>query len=603
MSNPGRVILLALLTACSHRPPVPPAARPPFDAERAKADVAWLADPARTGRGVGTPGGAAAEAWIADQFREAGLAAAFPSGYAQGFEAPFRASLGEGNAFGILGVTAALSTDWLPFGFSDDGEVQGEIVFAGYGITAPDLHYDDYDGVDVKGKVVLVAQDFPRESDVASPFRDPRHYRFTEWRYKAINAREHGAVAILGVRDVWGHQGPDDVPPWRGQVASRAGIVAARVTGAFLARAGIDLRALAAVGEGDGRPHSKPLGVLARLSVRVLHERARTANIVAVLPGKDPAVANECVVVGAHHDHLGLGNDSSLAPEKIGAVHAGADDNASGVAAMLEVARAFAAEGPARRTLLFAAFGAEELGILGSSELVKNPPPACPIEKMQLMVNLDMVGRPRDGKVYVDGGDTANGLRATVMSAAERSPKLPLTLAFGGDGYGPSDHTSFYARGVPVVFLFTGAHADYHRPSDTPDKIDAAGLARVADLAYRVSREAADRSDRLQVNRTPAPPPRERGERGYGTYLGAIPDFAERSEPGVALTGVRPGSPAEQSGLGAGDVLLRLGAAKIQNLQDFAFALRSHRPGDEVEVEWLHGAERRTAKVKLEERR
>jgi hypothetical protein len=190
-----------------------------------------------------------------------------------------------------------------------------------------------------------------------------------------------------------------------------------------------------------------------------------------------------------------------------------------------------------------------------------------------------------------------------VEALAGRAPRLPLTLAFGGDGYGPSDHAAFRARGVPVLFLFTGAHADYHRPSDTPDKIDAAGLATVADLAYRVSREAADRIDRLQVNRAPAPPPQERGERGYGTYLGAIPDFAERREPGVALTGVRPGSPAEQAGLGAGDVLLRLGAAKIQNLQDFAFALRSHRPGDEVEVEWSHGAERRTAKVTLSERR
>jgi S1-C subfamily serine protease len=191
-----------------------------------------------------------------------------------------------------------------------------------------------------------------------------------------------------------------------------------------------------------------------------------------------------------------------------------------------------------------------------------------------------------------------------VNAAAERTPPLPLTLAFGGDGYGPSDHTSFYARGVPVVFLFTGAHADYHRPSDTADKIDAEGLASVARLAYRVAREAAQREGRLEVVRTAAPPPRERGgERGYGTYLGAIPDFSERAEPGVALTGVRPGSPAEQVGLAAGDVLLRLGASKIRNLQDLAFALRSHRPGDEVEVEWMRGAERRTAKVKLGERR
>jgi aminopeptidase YwaD len=376
------------------------------------------------------------------------------------------------------------------------------------------------------------------------------------------------------------------------------------VTAAALASAGVDVRALAAPGEADARPHSRALGVRARVEVEVEHERAETANVVALLPGRDPALAAECVVVGAHHDHLGLGGDASLAPEQTGAVHPGADDNASGVAALLALARAFAAEGPARRTVVFAAFGAEELGLLGSAQLVKDPPARCPVERMQLMVNLDMVGRPRGGKVYVDGADTAKGLRRLVSALAEQPPRLPLQLAFGGDGYGPSDHTSFHARGVPVLFLFTGAHADYHRPSDTAEKVDGEGLARVAQLAHRAAREAAERDRRLEVVRTAGPPPQQgTGERGYGSYLGAIPDFAERTEPGVLLTGVRPGSPAERAGVAAGDVLLRVGASKVMNLQDLAFALRSHRPGDEVVVEWARGAERRTATVKLEERR
>jgi hypothetical protein len=609
MSTPGRYATLALLllAACGHHGASRAASSEPlFDPARARAEVGWLADPARTGRGVGTSGGREAAAWIADRFREAGLAPAFDGGYLQPFEAPYRATLGERNALAIGGQSPALSKDWLPFGFSDDGEVEGEVVFAGYGITAPDLGYDDYAGLDVKGKIVLAAQDFPRESDQASPFRDPRHYRFSEWRYKAINARDHGAAALLGVRDVWGHPGADELAPWRGQVSSRAGIVAARITAAALAHAGVDVRALGAPGEADGRPHSRALGVRARLATAVVHERAETANVVAILPGRDPALAGECVVVGAHHDHLGFGGDASLAPEQAGTIHPGADDNASGVAALLAIARAFAADGAARRTVLFAAFGAEELGLLGSAQLVKSPPARCPVERMQLMVNLDMVGRPRAGKVYVDGVDTAKGLREEVRTLAERAPPLPLTLAFGGDGYGPSDQTSFYARDVPVLFLFTGAHADYHRPSDTADKIDAGGIAAVAQLAYRAARDAAERDGRLEVVRASAPPPSEgRGERerGYGSYLGAIPDFAERSDPGVLLTGVRPGSPAERAGITGGDVLLRVGATKVLNLQDLAFALRSHRPGDEVEVEWARGGDRRTAKVKLEERK
>jgi len=605
MRPPGRSTALALLlAACAPRAASRPSPEAAVDPARARAEVAWLADPARTGRGVGTPGGKAAADWIADRFREVGLAPAFEGGYLQPFEAPFRASLKERNALVLGGTSAALAKDWLPLGFSGDGELEGEIVFAGYGITAPELGYDDYAGLDVKGKIVLVAQDFPRESDPASPFRDPRHFRFSEWRYKAINARDHGAAGLLGVRDLWGHQGPDELPPWRGQVSSRAGLLAARVTAAALERAGVDVRALAAPGEADGKPHSRSLDLRARLAVAILQEHAETANVAAILPGRDPALAGECVVIGAHHDHLGFGGDASLAPEQTGSVHPGADDNASGVAAHLAVARAFAAEGAARRTVLFAAFGAEELGLLGSAHLVKNPPARCPVEKMQLMVNLDMVGRPRAGKVYVDGADTAKGLRDTVKAVADRPPRLPLTLAFGGDGYGPSDHTSFYARGVPVLFLFTGAHADYHRPSDTVEKIDPEGLAAVARLAHRAAREAAERDGRLEVVRAAGPPPREgRGDRGYGAYLGAIPDFAEREEPGVLLTGVRPGSPAERAGIAGGDVLLRVATTRITNLQDLAFALRAHRPGDEVEVEWARGAERRTAKVKLEERR
>jgi hypothetical protein len=603
MPAPRRLASLALLAAaCAPSLVERPGPEPVLDADRARAEVAWLADAARGGRAAGTPGDAQATRWIAERFREAGLSPAFGGAFAQELEVPFRATLKDRNAVAIGGAAAALRDEWLPFGFSDDGQVEGEVVFAGYGITAPDLGYDDYAGLDVKGKLVLVAQDFPRESDAASPFRDPRHYRYGEWRYKAINAREHGAAAVIAVRDGWAHQGPDEIPPWRGQVSSRAGIVAVRVTAAALARGGVDARALSAPGEADGRPHSRPLGVRARVAVEVEHERATTSNVVGLLPGSDPAVADECVVVAAHHDHLGLGGDASLAPSQTGEVHPGADDDASGVAAVLAVARAFAADGPARRTLVFAAFGAEELGLLGSAHLVKSPPAACPLEKMQLMVNLDMVGRLRERKLYVAGADTARELRDVVRALAERAPRLPLRIVFAGDGYGPSDHTSFHARGVPVLFLFTGAHADYHRPSDTADKVDARGLADVARLARRLAFEAASREGRLEVVRAAAPPPGERGERGYGTYLGAIPDFSERAEPGVLLTGVRPGSPAERAGLAAGDVLVRLGATKVGNLQDLAFALRSHRAGDEVEVEWRRGDAARTARVRLEER-
>jgi hypothetical protein len=215
-----------------------------------------------------------------------------------------------------------------------------------------------------------------------------------------------------------------------------------------------------------------------------------------------------------------------------------------------------------------------------------------------------MVGRPQHGKVYVNGTQTAKGLREWVESLAAGAPKLPLTIAWGsGDGYGPSDHTSFYARGVPVLFFFTGAHGDYHRPTDTADKVDADGLVAVARLAYRTASFAANSPERLEVVRVAAPPTSDRGGRGYGAYLGTIPDFEERKDPGVALTGVRAGSPAEKAGIAAGDVLHRIGPTRIVSLEDVAVALRSHRPGDTVDVEYERGGKRETVKVQLAERK
>jgi hypothetical protein len=236
-------LFAASAIAATPAPTLP--AEPSFDGARAKADVAWLADPAREGRAVGTKGLAAAAAWIEARMKAIGLAPAGADGYRQPFDAPVGARLGDGNALTIGATTPKLSAAWLPFTFSDDGKVEGELVFAGYGITAPALNYDDYAGLDVKGKVVLVAQDFPREKDQQSPFRDPKNYQYGEWRYKMTNARDHGALAVLAVRDDWNHPATDEIPPWKGSVSSRAGLVAARVTLAALKAAGVDAAALA----------------------------------------------------------------------------------------------------------------------------------------------------------------------------------------------------------------------------------------------------------------------------------------------------------------------------------------------------------------------
>ncbi|HVP69610.1 MAG TPA: M28 family peptidase [Anaeromyxobacteraceae bacterium] len=603
---PAAAAVALALAACASAS----AARAAPDAEAAirpddvARDVAWLAAPERTGRGVGTPGNEAAAAWIAERMRALGLKPAFPGGYLQEFEVPVGVKLAGRNALEVGGRTLAAGTEWKPFTFSDNGAATGELVWVGYGITAPELSYDDYAGVDVKGKVVLVAGHFPRESDPDSPFRSPRAYSYGEWRYKAMNARDHGAVAVVAVRDDWQHGGPGPLAPFGGSPSSPAGVLAAQATAGALGAA-VDPPALARAGQEDGRPHSRVLAVQARVEVGIERVRARTANVAGLLRGADPALSAECVVVGAHYDHLGYGGENSLEPD-VNQVHPGADDNASGVAALLAIARAFAVRGAPARTVLFAAFTAEEMGLLGSAQFVKAMPAACPLAQVQMMVNLDMVGRPRDKRVFVEGVDTARGLRGWVAALDARPPALPLSPSFVGDGYGPSDHTSFYAKAVPVLYFFTGAHADYHRPSDTADKVDPRGLAAVAQLAFRAAESAADAPYRIAVVSTP-PPPGQGGaggdSRGYGAYLGTIPDFGERSEPGVLLTGVRAGSPAEKAGVTGGDVILQVGGRVIGNLQDLTYALRFFRPGDEVEVVWSHAGERRAGRVVLGERK
>jgi Zn-dependent M28 family amino/carboxypeptidase len=342
-------------------------------------------------------------------------------------------------------------------------------------------------------------------------------------------------------------------------------------------------------------------GARADLRISLVRERGTTANVVGILPGTDPALRDQAIVIGAHYDHLGLGGENSLAPAQVGTVHPGADDNASGTAGVIALARAFAAAGGARRTLVFAAFGAEETGLLGSAHYVRHPP--VPLERTMAMLNLDMIGRLQRDKLYVSGAHTGEGLEE-ILRAANAGVGLDLTLR--GDGYDPSDHTSFLARDRPVLFFFTGTHADYHRPSDTADKINAAGMSQVLRLARGVVAALADREASLAFRRPSRPPAASsRGDRagGYGPYFGSIPDFGGTDIRGVRLSGVRAGSPAERAGLREGDTIVRFAGVAVGGLEDLTFALRSRRAGDEVEVTFVRDGTPHTVRAVLEPRR
>lgn len=324
-------------------------------------------------------------------------------------------------------------------------------------------------------------------------------------------------------------------------------------------------------------------------------ESLPTQNVVALLRGRDPELREQYVVIGAHFDHLGTSTNGALDPDAHDAVRLGADDNASGTAAVLELARIFA-KAPPRRSLLFVNFSGEEQGTLGSQFFVEHTP--VPIDSIDAMLNFDMVGRLRGDRLIVYGVATASELPA-LLDSANTPPRL--AIAAQGDGYGPSDQTPFYARNIPVLHFFTDLHEDYHRATDVAEKINAGGEARVVALAARVARAIADRPSRLTYARTAQPAPMAARE-GTNVYLGTIPDMAGGDTPGLRLTGVRSGSPADAGGLKAGDVIVEFGGKPVKDLYEYSDALYSHKPGDVVSVVVLRDGQRLTLQVTLGKR-
>ena len=325
-----------------------------------------------------------------------------------------------------------------------------------------------------------------------------------------------------------------------------------------------------------------------------------TQNVVALLPGRDASLRGQFVIVGAHFDHLGRSTQGALDPERKNAVRRGADDNASGTAAVLELARLLAAS-PPRRSIVFVAFSGEEMGLLGSEYFVTNSP--LPLDSSIAMINFDMVGRLRDDKLIVYGVSTATELPVLLDSANNATQsrwQSPLRVTALGDGYGPSDHSSFYARNIPVLHFFTDLHEDYHRASDVVSKINATGEAHVVDVAANVIRAIADRPTRLTFVRTAAPPVAT-SRQGSDVYLGSIPDMTGGGQ-GLRLTGIRAGSPAEEAGLLSGDVVVEFAGRPVKDLYDFSDALYSHKPGDTVSVVVLRNGDRKQFTVHLGKR-
>jgi Zn-dependent M28 family amino/carboxypeptidase len=318
-----------------------------------------------------------------------------------------------------------------------------------------------------------------------------------------------------------------------------------------------------------------------------------TQNVAAIVRGSDPALRDEYVILGAHFDHLGRSTFGALDPNAANAVHNGADDNASGTAAVIELARLLR-RNPPKRSVLVVAFSGEELGLLGSQYFVDHPP--VPLEKVRAMLNFDMVGRMQNDHLIVYGVATAQELGDIVTRA---NATAPLQLTATGDGFGASDQTSFYAKNLPVLHFFTNVHDDYHKATDDADKVNGAGIARVVALAERVTREIADRPRPLTFVRTVAAAPTTSTRDNTSAYLGSIPDMGATDVKGVRLTGVRAESPADRAGLRARDVIVEFAGKPVNDLYAYTDALYAQKPGDAVDVVVLRGGQRVSVKVTL----
>jgi len=574
--------------------------------------IQYLASDKLQGRGDGTKELDEAAAYLAKRFKKFGLRPGGDQGtYFQRFTITVGAKLGPKNSLayerGSTRRTLTVGQDFVPFSFSEAIQVKAPLVFAGYGITAPEFNYDDYKGLDAKGKVAIVLRHEPQENDEKSVFAGKQLTTHADIVNKAINARNHGALGLVLVNDSGNHHGePDEltrfgtlVGPEEMQIAALQ--VKAAEADEWLKPSGQTLETLRQAIDKDLSNHSFALDPNAQLALSVDVERIRkqVSNVIGLLPGEDASLARQCIVIGAHYDHLGLGDQHSLAPSQIGQIHHGADDNASGTSAVLELADGLGRERRSlKHTFVFASFAAEETGLLGSSYYTSHP--ACSLDQTLAMVNMDMIGRVSKNRLYVGGTGTSPGFKKLVEDA---NRDTGFDLSYSASGYGASDHMSFTVRGVPVLFFFSGLHSDYHKPSDTWDKINAEAGAKVVNLVANVAQELDELKEKPQFVRVAEPtPPAMGGGGGYGPYFGSIPDFGE-TEHGVKFADVRDASPAAKAGFRAGDVLIDFGGKKIDNLYDFTYALRAHKPGDKVAVTVLRAGQKLTREVTLEVRK
>jgi hypothetical protein len=573
---------------------------PATTASHTKDYVTMLASDQFDGRMSGTSGEQRAGDYIVSQLQRIG---AKPLPGQSGFRIPFEFTAGtkDGGSWVRLAATDRFDQrkDVQALSFSDNADVSDTpVVFAGYGIVVPDSQnfaYDSYATLDVKDKVVLVLRYFPED---AEPKTKGILSRYADLRYKAMAARQRGAKAILIVTGPKSPNAGETIPMSFDTAIAGSGIVAASISAgvadSMFKRLNDPAKTLAAAQQAldDANPHATGFempNVTASIHTDVVREKRTGNNVIGYLPatGVGSGVQKPWIALGAHYDHLGHGENGNSLAEKgdVGKIHHGADDNASGTAAVLAVGEMLASE-PRTRNVMLQFWSGEELGLIGSNAYVNAPP--VPIDQLAAYINFDMVGRMQDNKLTVQATGSSPVWARTIEQA---NVAAGFDLVVQQDPYQPTDVASFNQTGVPSLALFTGTHTDYHKPSDTSDKINYEDLDRVVEFAAAIVKRIGDAREAPQY--TKVEQSAQQGIRGgVRIFTGTIPDYSTEVK-GLLLSGVIGGGPAEQAGLQKGDVIVEIAGQTIANIYDYTYALEVLKIGEPVKVVYQRNGERR----------
>lgn len=550
--------------------------------EEIKAHLNFLASDDLKGRFTGSPEERKAGDYIKKQFEAYGLKPAFSGSWFQEFPFIEKVIMTKNNSISFFDVSwkkLNSKTDFTTLGFSGKTKLNANLVFVGYGISAPTLNYDDYAGIDVKGKIVIVMKNHPEHDSSKSDFE-----KFTSLRNKSNTAKDKGAVGIIFINGFY-PKNDDQLPEpkYDGAPAMKdfaATQVKREIIENLLRKQNLSLEEIQKQIDVNKKPYSFTLNnVKAELETEVKEVQKIARNVGGVLEGNDPLLKNEYIVIGAHYDHLGIDQlkEASMYKGTDKQIHNGADDNASGTTGVLEIAEKFASiKNELKRSIIFLTFSGEELGILGSTYFTNNP--SVDIKNIVAMLNMDMVGRLNsENNLTIIGSGTSSKWKELLY----RKNKYNFKLAMSDGGSGGSDHQAFSNKNIPVLFFFTGTHSDYHKPSDDVDKINFDGEMKVVNYVFDIANEIQKfdaRPDYVKVV--------EQAQRPTGrarVTVGTVPEFGYNGT-GYKISGTTEGSPAAKAGLKAGDIIIKFGPKKVDNIYDFMYAVQDYKAGDKVDV-------------------